>query len=177
MLLLLALSLLSAAPALAWRYSRTHSNSGGSGGCPAEAVPFSSYIGPSPGFNPDMRVDPRIVQQAENIASHFGRRILISSGCRPPNRNAAAQGADNSAHLRGNALDIPNSNPYGLAQQLLSAGIVTGGYYRTCNRLHLHIDLEHQGFANECKGSYKRKGGNGRHRYRAYGHGRRRWRS
>ena len=51
-------------------------------------------------------VSPRLVELVQNIRTHFGRPLIITSGYRTPRHNAAIGGAAHSQHLYGRAADI-----------------------------------------------------------------------
>lgn len=54
----------------------------------------------------DPRINRDIADKVKQIQSSFGKSLTITSGFRDPQRNARAGGARNSAHTRGNAVDI-----------------------------------------------------------------------
>jgi hypothetical protein len=128
----------------------------------------------------DRHVDPRLVKDAQTVAttaslkSFNGGQVVITSGYRDCYRNAHTPGsAKNSAHLRGHAIDIrskmgsPISYASAIQSQLISRGATTakGGYYNSCIA-HVHLDIEHKGFANECggRGNFRRAKATRRHR-------------
>lgn len=47
-----------------------------------------------------------LIQLAESTRQHFGKPILVSSGVRCPDHNAAVGGVSNSRHLLGKAMDF-----------------------------------------------------------------------
>jgi hypothetical protein len=130
----------------------------------------------------DRHVDPRLVKDAQTVAttaslrSFNGGQVVITSGYRDCYRNARTPGsAKNSAHLRGHAIDIrsrmgsPVSYASAIQSQLMNRGATTakGGYFNSCIA-HVHLDIEHKGFANECGGGgkYRRAKAAGRYRRR-----------
>ena len=58
----------------------------------------------APGVDP--RIKEGIASKVKKIESDVGKPLLVTSGFRDPQRNAAAGGARNSAHTRANAVDI-----------------------------------------------------------------------
>lgn len=51
-------------------------------------------------------IDYGLVALLEDIRGHFGRPVLITSGCRCEAHNRAVDGSSGSQHLRGRAADI-----------------------------------------------------------------------
>lgn len=54
----------------------------------------------------DQRINDNIAQKLERVESDSGQDLLITSGFRDQSRNRAAGGASDSAHTRGNAVDV-----------------------------------------------------------------------
>ena len=85
-------------------------------------------------------VDTELLQILTNIRVHFGKPVIISSGCRCETHNEKVGGLDISQHLLGRAaditvrdVDIRDVAAYVLATYPYDYGI---GVYRT----FLHID-------------------------------------
>ena len=55
------------------------------------------------GFN---TVSPELVYLLEQIRQEYNKPMIITSGCRCADHNAAVGGVSNSAHTRGTAADI-----------------------------------------------------------------------
>ena len=55
------------------------------------------------GFN---AVDAELVQVLDDVREHFGKPVMITSGCRCRKHNAKVGGAKNSTHVFGIAADI-----------------------------------------------------------------------
>lgn len=91
----------------------------------------------------DRRITPAIAQATQQTQTSSGVALEISSGYRDPQRNAAVGGAGNSAHLRGNAVDVhfePTVEATTRVIQAASAAGVKGiGVYRPG---WLHLDVE-----------------------------------
>lgn len=115
----------------------------------------------------DLRVQQGLLDSADRIAQHPATQkfnqgtVVVTDGFRTCGRNRKTRGsAKNSAHLRGNAIDIRSRGSSSLeyANAIQAAGLHGGGFYNTC-RPHVHMDTEHRGFSNECrgKGKFKRK--------------------
>ncbi|AUR93183.1 peptidase M15 [Vibrio phage 1.184.A._10N.286.49.A5] len=51
-------------------------------------------------------VDVKLVELLEVVRSHFGKPVIINSGCRCPNYNNKVGGASKSKHMEGIAADI-----------------------------------------------------------------------
>ena len=130
----------------------------------------------------DHHVDPRLVKDAQvvgttpGLRSFNGGQVVITSGYRDCYRNARTPGsARNSAHLRGHAIDIrskmgsPVAYASAIQSQLMNRGALTskGGYFNSCVA-HVHLDVEHKGFANECggRGHFRRAKAAHRHKRR-----------
>jgi peptidoglycan hydrolase-like protein with peptidoglycan-binding domain len=54
----------------------------------------------------DNDIDDRLQSKIEAIASEYDKPFRIKSGYRDPKRNSIVHGAENSAHLRHNAVDV-----------------------------------------------------------------------
>lgn len=131
----------------------------------------------------DRHVDPRLVNDAQVVATtpglraYTGGKVMITSGYRDCYRNAHTPGsARNSAHLRGHAIDIrslgsPASYASEIQHQLMNRGALTsqGGYFNTCVA-HVHLDVEHKGFVNECgsRGRFRRASAPGRYKRKTH---------
>ena len=90
----------------------------------------------------DTRIQQGIAQKTKQIQSQFGD-FLITSGYRDPGRNARAGGAKNSAHMRGNAVDVSFAGDVEKTNKFIEvaskAGVGGIGVYRPG---HIHIDTE-----------------------------------
>jgi uncharacterized protein YcbK (DUF882 family) len=78
------------------------------------------------------------LDQARDIA---GVPFIITSGKRTPDQNASAQGVENSAHLRGLAVDLQCTDSvsrFKILQGAFQAGFRRIGVYTA----HIHIDLD-----------------------------------
>jgi hypothetical protein len=135
----------------------------------------------------DMRVNPKLVDEAGKIAeagsvktdplNKFNNgQVVITDGYRTCDRNRHTRGsAKNSAHLRGEAIDIRSRNnpeAYALAIRDHKPPVHEGGgFFNNCVQ-HVHLDTEHPTFMSECGGSgnFGRKGPS----HRSSKHGRRR---
>jgi len=95
----------------------------------------------APGVDP--RINTDIANKVQQLSSTFSQRLTISSGYRDPARNARAGGARNSAHTRGNAVDLVfNGTPQDtvqLIQQASALGIGGIGVYQPG---WVHLDTE-----------------------------------
>lgn len=94
----------------------------------------------APGVDP--RIGNDIAQKVERIKG-VASDMVITSGFRDPQRNAAAGGARNSAHLRGNAVDIQfrgnEQDTVKVIEAASAAGVGGIGVYRPG---WLHLDTE-----------------------------------
>ena len=73
-----------------------------------------------------------LLQNLQIIRDHFQRPIVIISGYRSPERNAAVGGADKSQHLEAKAADIkiagvPTEEIYNRIDKLISQGKIKQG--------------------------------------------------
>ena len=84
-----------------------------------------------------------IAEKLKEIESAFGTRLNVTSGYRDPQRNQNVGGAGNSAHLRGNAVDIKFDGGVAETLKLIEiaskAGIGGIGVYRPGS---VHLDTE-----------------------------------
>ncbi|MBB3231720.1 D-Ala-D-Ala carboxypeptidase family metallohydrolase [Halomonas stenophila] len=55
-------------------------------------------------------VDAATLEILEAVRTHFGAPVIVTSGCRCPDHNAAVGGASHSQHLYGRAADIKVRN-------------------------------------------------------------------
>lgn len=93
-------------------------------------------------------VDPGITAAISNkmrmVQNVFGKKLTITSGFRDPQRNAKVGGAKNSAHMRGNAVDVSTAgmsteDKVKLIQVASAVGIGGIGVYSNGG---LHFDVE-----------------------------------
>jgi len=88
-------------------------------------------------------VQPGILQKFEQIQSQAGTPLTVTSGFRDPKHNAEVGGAKNSAHMRGNAIDVSFGGGIPQALKLIEAASKAGiggiGVYSDSN---LHFDTE-----------------------------------
>jgi uncharacterized protein YcbK (DUF882 family) len=91
------------------------------------------------------RVDKKLVDIFNKIQSEYGKSLKIKSTKRDKKTNTAAGGANNSAHLRGKAIDIIFDSPdrEGIKKLITLAtkyGILGIGVYEDAQDLHIDID-------------------------------------
>ena len=88
-----------------------------------------------------------LLQNLQIIRDHFQRPIVIISGYRSPERNAAVGGADKSQHLEAKAADIkiagvPTEEIYNRIDKLISQGkIKQGGLGKYIKSGFVHYDV------------------------------------
>lgn len=88
-----------------------------------------------------------LLQNLQIIRDHFQRSIIIISGYRSPERNAAVGGADKSQHLEAKAADIkiagvPTEEIYNRIDKLISQGkIKQGGLGKYVKSCFVHYDV------------------------------------
>lgn len=92
----------------------------------------------------DNHISEAISGRMRSVQNIFGKKLTITSGYRDPSRNSKVGGAKNSAHLRGNAVDVStngmNTNDKIKLIQIASAvGIGGIGVYSNGG---LHFDVE-----------------------------------
>jgi hypothetical protein len=108
---------------------------------PAQQAPAVRELNFASGV--DQRINPDIASKIQQIESAFGKRLTVSSGFRDQARNARAGGARNSAHTRGNAVDLMFSgneeDTIKLIEAASAAGIGGIGVYRAG---WVHLDTE-----------------------------------
>ena len=88
-------------------------------------------------------IDSSLVIYLQNIRSHFGKAVNISSGYRCATHNKNVNGATGSRHAKGQAADIYiiGVTPKEIAQYAESIGILGIGLYETDQDGHfVHID-------------------------------------
>lgn len=112
------------------------------GGATPQAVPSSSSTNLNFGKNVDKNISEGLSKKLADIKSQFGD-FEIRSGHRDTGRNEAAGGAKDSAHLRGNAVDVNFSGGIPATLKFIElaskAGIGGIGVYRPGS---VHIDTE-----------------------------------
>lgn len=96
----------------------------------------------APGVDPG--ISAAISNKMRAIQNVFGKRLVITSGFRSPERNSKVGGAKNSAHMRGNAVDISTNGmstdeKVKLIQVASAIGIGGIGVY-TSGALHFDIE-------------------------------------
>jgi uncharacterized protein YcbK (DUF882 family) len=88
-----------------------------------------------------------LLQNLQIIRDHFQRPIVIISGYRSPERNAAVGGADKSQHLEAKAADIkiagvPTEEIYNRIDKLIAQGkIKQGGLGKYVKSGFVHYDV------------------------------------
>lgn len=110
-------------------------STGGVGGSsmatPASAANLSG-LEFAPGV--DQRIRPNTAEKTKEVQSAFGKKLLITSGFRDPERNARAEGAVGSKHLTGEAVDVMFRGNEQETIQLIKAASAKGiggiGVYR-----------------------------------------------
>ena len=93
-------------------------------------------------------VTREIVHTFQALRDYIGRKVFVSSGCRCPQRNASAGGADRSEHMNGAALDIfvvglPKRQLYAIVREAHALGLLP--YLAYCEGVRnsdraVHID-------------------------------------
>lgn len=84
-------------------------------------------------------LDLNLVMMLDQARDRAGIPFIITSGFRTPEHNAEVGGAKNSAHLRGNAVDIKANN------DLERYRILEALWFYNANRIgiyndHIHVD-------------------------------------
>ena len=107
----------------------------------AEADDTYTNLRWAPGI--DRRVNPKVLELANQVAKQFGTIFTINSGFRDPARNTAAGGAKRSQHMLGNAIDIgarnySNNERLEMIAYASSIGIKGIGLYNSGN---MHFDV------------------------------------
>jgi len=64
---------------------------------PTEAIPLAPLAGKTNGLH------PKLVKRLKTMAAHFGKTVVVTSGCRNRKNN---HGAKNSYHLKCMAADV-----------------------------------------------------------------------
>jgi uncharacterized protein YcbK (DUF882 family) len=64
------------------------------------AIPLAPLAGKTHGLQ------PKLVKRLTSMAAHFGRTVVVTSGCRSRSHNLAVRGAKRSMHLRCAAADV-----------------------------------------------------------------------
>ncbi|MGN6535573.1 MAG: YcbK family protein, partial [Mesorhizobium sp.] len=85
---------------------------------------------------------PSLVRVLKTIEGHYGRKMIVTSGYRDPNRNRRARGAKNSLHMYCAAADIqiPGVSKWDLANYVRSMP-GRGGVGTYCHTESVHIDV------------------------------------
>ena len=88
-------------------------------------------------------VSSGLAQKLQEIESAFGGRLTVTSGARSQEGNKSVGGAGNSAHLRGNAVDVKFNGGVQETLKLIEAASKAGiggiGVYRPGS---VHLDVE-----------------------------------
>ena len=85
-------------------------------------------------------IEPELIQTLEAIREYAGFPVVITSGFRCPDQNAAAGGSPDSAHLRGEAADFSVTSShrrFKFIESAIMAGVSRIGIGET----FLHIDV------------------------------------
>jgi uncharacterized protein YcbK (DUF882 family) len=85
---------------------------------------------------------PSLVRVLKIIESHYGKKLIVTSGYRDPNRNRRARGARNSLHMYCAAADIqvPGVSKWDLANYA-RAMPGRGGVGTYCHTNSVHVDV------------------------------------
>jgi hypothetical protein len=122
-----------------------------------EAQPNDDYLNWG---GADSRVDPAIAEIARRMSRSLGVKLNVNSGYRDRARNAACDGASNSNHMYGVAMDIAYIGGSGEERRrMLVAAIEAGaqgiGHYDSYGFMHIDLGpkrtwrLPHPGWAVE----------------------------
>lgn len=91
----------------------------------------------------DTRIGKSLSDKVSSLQGSFGKKLTVTSGFRDPQRNKSVGGASNSAHTRGNAVDVRFDGGIEETLKLINlaskAGIGGIGVYRPGL---LHLDTE-----------------------------------
>jgi len=132
--------------------SATSEPTGSSGGAPA---PNGGNSGSGHAEAVKKGVQPGIASKLKEIESAFGGSLSVSSGHRDQAHNARVGGAENSAHTRGNAVDVTFNGGIPETLKLIEAASKAGiggiGVYRPGS---VHLDTENR---RAWGGNYKRE--------------------
>ncbi len=102
---------------------------------------------------------PSLVRALKVIERHYGRKIMVTSGYRDPQRNRRARGAKNSLHMYCAAADVqvPGVSKWELASFVRSLP-GRGGVGTYCHTESVHIDVGPERDWNwRCRGKRKRR--------------------
>ena len=108
-----------------------------------KAAEFASKDGkPSP-YGP-MNVKPELVEFLNQLRLRFGYALIVNSGYRSPEHNAAVGGVPNSQHVKGLAADIRPQDPKQLDALWALADDMneTGG----CGRYDSFVHVDRRGY-------------------------------
>lgn len=85
---------------------------------------------------------PELVSLLNKIGQHYGKKVMVTSGYRSPDRNRQAGGAKNSTHIYCKAADIQieGVNKWDLAKYLRTLP-ERGGVGTYCRTESVHIDI------------------------------------
>jgi uncharacterized protein YcbK (DUF882 family) len=85
---------------------------------------------------------PSLVRVLKTIESHYGKKMIVTSGYRDPSRNRRARGAKNSLHMYCAAADIqiPGVDKWELANYARSMS-GRGGVGTYCHTDSVHVDV------------------------------------
>jgi zinc D-Ala-D-Ala carboxypeptidase len=87
-------------------------------------------------------LQPQLVEMLDAARDAAGVPFVITSGLRTPEQNSAAGGVQDSAHLRGLAVDLADFDPatrFAIVKSLLAVGFTRIGVYADG---HLHCDCD-----------------------------------
>jgi uncharacterized protein YcbK (DUF882 family) len=85
---------------------------------------------------------PSLVRMLKNVERHFGKKMIVTSGYRNPERNRAVRGARNSMHMYCAAADVqvPGVDKHRLAAYVRALP-GRGGVGTYCHTDSVHIDI------------------------------------
>ncbi|WP_235911706.1 YcbK family protein [Mesorhizobium xinjiangense] len=85
---------------------------------------------------------PSLVRVLKTIERHYGKRLIVTSGYRNPERNRRARGARNSLHMYCAAADVqvPGVSKWELAKYVRSMS-GRGGVGTYCHTKSVHVDV------------------------------------
>lgn len=96
-----------------------------------------------------VRVSPHLVKGLQKMRDGYGKPIKISSGFRCDDHNDTVGGAQNSAHLTGDAADMAVSNSkqrFALIREAIYAGFTRIGIAES----FIHVDVSISAPQNVC---------------------------
>lgn len=111
-------------------------------------------IANNPGVQEAKAIENLVTKLLQPLRLIYGKRMVINSGYRCPELNAAVGGVPTSQHLKGEAADVACEHPSYLVECLRKSGLDFDQCIQYSTFVHLSLKLSGQNRRQYLKGRY-----------------------